>query len=373
MFHKWPFLPLSACLVLAGSLPAQRSFPRPYTQLHDVKFEIPKSAQRGITGMVVVGGHIVPLASSATRIHSLTFSQDGKLLAAGKDYGRVVMWDVAAQKVICAIDTGFVSVGQIAISPDNQFIAVAAVSGLSIKLWHIPDGQFATTIDNPRANVPRVTFMTVKLTYTRDRNLLIVSSGVPESTDLFDTSSGKIVRSFPGERNPILSTDGSTLITLSGPEIILRNTTDWSIQQRFHKLTEPEQPVFWDVKQGAFLFKDFSDDHLFVAARTIDGQMLPDTKLADLPKSWLNLSDFAAIDPGTGLVFGHSAGELWALDLKTGETCESDQLLSDAGALSPDGSVLAGATEQLMPSDDQKQIGIGLWKTASLAKACHMK
>jgi len=41
-----------------------------------------------------------------TTINVLSFGKDGTLLAAGKDFGRVVVWDVVNRKFLCAIETG---------------------------------------------------------------------------------------------------------------------------------------------------------------------------------------------------------------------------------------------------------------------------
>jgi WD40 repeat protein len=351
------------CILLPGSLCAQALFPSPSAQLHDVKFKFTEPHPDRASRLRVVNGRIVGLPRTPTQINSLAFSLDGKLLAAGKEYGRLVVWDVASKQIASIIDTGFTGVGRIAISPDNQFIAAAAETGPGIKVWHIPDGQLATAVDNTHGNI-------LQLIYMPNSNSLIVFS---QSTDVFNTTSGKLTGSFVDDRDPLLSTDGSTLLTMEGPEIVLRNTSDWTIQRTLHKLTESEVPVFLDVKQGVFLFKDVTDDHVFIAARTSDGQLLPNVKLANLPKSSLNFFDFAAIDPSSGIAFGHSAGQLWALDLKTGKTCLSQQLFSESGALSPDGSLLAGAFEPEMPSDEQKKAGVGLWKTEDLARACHMQ
>jgi len=360
MFRKWHALPLSAFLVLAGSLFAQRSFPSPFTQLHDVKFEIPEPRPDDAK-IVVLDGRRFTRPASAAQVNSLAFSHDGKLLAAGKEYGRLVIWEVVKRKVVRIIDTGFGGVGLVAFSPNDQLIAAADEKGPSIKLWNIADGQLVTTVDNTHPHLLQMVYA---------RNLLIIYYG---SIDAFNTTTGKLERSFANEGGPLLSTDGNTLVTVKGQEIALRNTENWAIERTLSKLTEFEWPVFWDTNQGVFLFKDHTDDHLFVPARTSDGQMLPDVKLANLPRSWLDAGDFAAIDPATRLVLGHSAGQLWALDLKTGETCLSPQLFSDSGALSPDGSLLAGAIEPATPTDDPKQAGVGLWRTADLAKACQMK
>lgn len=363
MSSRWFNLSMGVCLLLPGSLPAQRSFPSPVVKLHDVKFKPADPSRHGAFKMAVIDGRMVAIPPTPTQINSIAFSPDGKFLAAGKKYGRLVVWEVTNQQIVCIIDTGFAGVGQVAISPDNQFIAAAAESGSSIKLWHLPDGQFAATVENTHANV-------LRLLYTRNPNLLIVFSGW---TDVFDTASGKLISSFVNDRDPVLSSDGSTLLTLRGSEIVLRNTRDWTVDRALPKLTESERPVFLDATQGLYLFEDYSDDHVFVAARTSDGQMLPDEKLANLPKSSLGFYDFAAIDPQTGIVFGHSAGQLWALDLKTGKTCLSQQMYNVSGALSPDGRLLAGAFEPSTPTDDQKEAGVGIWKTDALAKACHLQ
>jgi WD40 repeat protein len=356
-------LSMSICLLLPGSLLAQRSFPSPVIKLHDVKFKPADPSRHGAVKLGILNGQMSKIPPTLTQINSLAFSHDGNLLAAGKEYGRLVVWDVASQQIVCIVDTGFASVGQVAISPDNQLIAAAAESGPGIKLWHIPDGQLAATLENTHANV-------LRLLYTQNPNLLIVFSG---PTDVFDSASGKLVVSFAGERDPVLSIDGSTLLTLKGSQIVLRNTREWAVERTLPKLTESERPVFLDTTQGLFLFEDFTDAHLFVAARTSDGQMLPDEKLSNLPKSWLDFYDFAAIDPQTGIVFGHSSGQLWALDLKSGKTCLSQQLNNVNGALSPDGRLVAGAFEPSTPNDDQKEAGVNIWKTDVLASACHMQ
>lgn len=356
-------LSLGICLLLPVNVLAQRLFPNPSIQLHDVKFKPAEPINpRRASQLLTVNGRTVALPSTPTQINSLAFSPDGKLLAAGKQQGRLVVWDVPRKAVVRVIETGFRNVGRVAISPDSQYVAAATALGPDVKIWRISDGQLAATLENRRANV-------LELFYARP-DLLIVFSG---STDGFDPTTGKLVRSLAGESDPVLSQDGSTLVTEKDSNLIVRDTRDWSVRRTFAKLVGYERPVFWDEAQDIFLFQDNTDDHLFVAARTSDGQMKPDVKLADLPKSSIPYEDVAAIDPGTHLVFGHSGGELWALDLRTGKTCFSQQLLSNSGVLSPDGKLLAGAVEPAEPTDNQKDAGVFIWNTNDLAKACHMQ
>jgi hypothetical protein len=173
----------------------------------------------------------------------------------------------------------------------------------------------------------------------------------------------------------VLSTDDTTLMTVSSSAIILRNVSDWKQQKTLPKLTPYEWPVFVDTALGLYFFGDGTDSHLFVAARLSDGQMPPDVKLANLPKTTAlyETAAFAAVDPHSGFAFGHSGDRLWALDLKTGKTCLSPDLFSASGAMSADGSILAGAIDSQTPTKDQKAAGVALWKTDAIAKACHLR
>lgn len=350
-------------MLVPGSLRAQRMFPYPSSELHDVKFKFTEPHPKAAATLRVVNGRMIGFPRTPTQINSLVFSHDGRLLASGKEYGRLVVWDVASKQIAFTIDTGFNGVGEVAISPDNQFIATAATSGPTIKIWHIPDGRLANTFDNATANV-------LGLIYAPSPNLLITFSA---ATNVYDTASGQRVRYFSDEKFPLLSTDGSTLLTMTHSGIVLRSMRDWTIQKTLPRLTESERPTFLDLSSGLFLFEDVTDDHVFVAARTSDGQMSPEARLATLPRGELGPNDFAATDPHTGLVFGHSSGQLWVLNLKTGKICVSDQLFSNSGALSPDGSLLAGAVETETPTGNQKKAGVDIWKTADLANACHMQ
>lgn len=310
------------------------------------------------------GRRFVRIDPTPTRINSLTFSRDGSLLAAGKDYGRLVVWDVVSERPILVIDTGFKRVSFAAISPDDHFIAATQIGGAGIKIWRLPEGTLVNSVDTGSAWIDR-------LFYTLNSEHLVFSDS---GTHVLDSTSGAHVADFPGERLAALSTDGSTMMTLSGSELVLRSVSDWTQQKALPKLTPYVWPVFLDTAAGLYIFGDGTDSHLFVAARVSDGKMPQDAKFADLPKgnALYETSAFAAIDPHSGLVFGHSGDQLWALDLKTGKTCFSPDLFSVGGALSADGSLLAGAFDSRTPTDNQKEAGVGIWKTAMIAKACHL-
>src|ERR1700704_3773801 len=96
------------------------TFPLPDTILADVKHKEPKS------GVQLGPGHTLTIQSGVgtpTTINVLAFSKDGKLLAAGKDFGRVIVWDFPSRKFLCAVDTGQGIVHAVAISADGQLMA----------------------------------------------------------------------------------------------------------------------------------------------------------------------------------------------------------------------------------------------------------
>jgi WD40 repeat protein len=125
------------CCAVGGQLP------EPDTILADVKHTEPKSGvQLGPRNTLTIQSGV----GTPTTINVLAFSKDSKLLAAGKDFGRVVVWDLPSRKVLCAVDTGQGIVHAVALSADGQLMATGGDGDrLSLKLWHLPDGKLVRT------------------------------------------------------------------------------------------------------------------------------------------------------------------------------------------------------------------------------------
>ena len=89
-------------LVSAGTTTAAQSakgFPSADSMLRDAKHKEPKS------GVQVGPGNSITIqqgVGTPTTINVLAFGKDGTLLVAGKDFGRVVVWDVVNRKVLRA-------------------------------------------------------------------------------------------------------------------------------------------------------------------------------------------------------------------------------------------------------------------------------
>ena len=99
------------------------SFPSPDAMLVDAKHKEPKSGvQFGPENTLTIQTGV----GTPTAINVIAFSQDNKIIAAGKDFGRVVIWDVPSRTFLCALDSGQGIITAVALSADGQLIATAA-------------------------------------------------------------------------------------------------------------------------------------------------------------------------------------------------------------------------------------------------------
>jgi len=78
-------------------------------------------------------GHTKPL-------RKITFSADGKIIAAASQDTTVRLWDVSSAKELYTLKGHTESVGSISFSPDNRTIASGSSDG-SVRLWDVSSGQ----------------------------------------------------------------------------------------------------------------------------------------------------------------------------------------------------------------------------------------
>ena len=123
---------------------SEKPFPRPDFVLRDAPHKEPKSGgQFGPSGQLT----IMQGVGTPTVINTLSFSRDGKVLAAGKDFGRVVLWDVQNRKFLRAIETGQGTVSAVALDPDGKIVATSGNSdNFSLKLWDVVTGKLVRTL-----------------------------------------------------------------------------------------------------------------------------------------------------------------------------------------------------------------------------------
>lgn len=347
-------------LVPPSTVIAQSSFPKPDGVLYDAKHKEAKS------GIELKGNTLVIRSGigTPTVINTLAFSRDGSLLAAGKDFGRVVIWQAATGNFLRAIDTGQGIVNAVAISPDDQLIATAGQEDLRILVWSLADGKLTRSfaIDKPRVQ---------SLAFGADETTL-VGCGNGSPTFAYNVRTGITVATFPGEWSPVLSSDGKTMMTVSSDKLILRETETWKIRAEIPRPTKSAWPLALDTDSDTYIYGDPIDDHAFIAVRLSSGQLVTNQKFGNLPEWNPAEGGFAAIQPHSGVVFGHSGGRLWAWNPLDGKSCVSPVLYSESGALSGDGSMLAGGIDNSILAPNAVKPGVVLWQTSSILKACEM-
>jgi WD40 repeat protein len=340
----------------------QSVIPPPKLILYDAKHKEPKS------GVELHGNQLVIQSGVGTpsAINALAFSGDGKFLAAGKDFGRVVVWDVTQRSLVCALDTGQSIVHSVALSVDGQLLATSGSNmNPNIKVWHLPDGKLLNDFRVGNSAVQ-------KLLFSLDASSLIVSENNAVAYVL-DIATGRHKQELSGEWAPVFSTDGKTLMTVSKTAMILRNSSDWQQQKTLPKLTKYPIPLSLDPRLDIYIFGDGTEENSFFAAHLGTGELLPNPRITKLPRVNFGAGTFASVEPASGIVFGHSDGRLWAWDFQTGKTCASSILYSESGALSPDGSLLVGAIDNSIMAADKVKPGVGLWETAAIRKVCGLK
>jgi WD40 repeat protein len=345
---------------IASSVVAQsaKNFPSPEFLLRDAKHKESKS------GVQVGPGNTLTIqqgVGTPTTINVLSFGKNGTLLSAGKDFGRVVVWDVVSRKFMCALDTGQGIVSAVAISPDGQTIATAGEGDqFSLKLWRLPDGQLLNSYHLSEGYLRSVAF-------GPDGSWLVFSDNTA-TTRVLDLTTGKRRLELKGTYAPILSPDTTILMVVSNAEFGLWNTSDWTKLRSLPRSPVYAIPLALNPATDRFVLASAGG---FLLARLSTGEILPNAPVQPLPKFNDSAGGFASFDPSAPyLLFGHSDARLWAWDSRNGQICNSEVLYSESGALSPDGGLLAGAKDSSILAQGQSPDGVVLWDTKHLAERC---
>jgi WD40 repeat protein len=322
--------------------------------------------KEGKSGVHIGPGNSITIVSgqgTPTTINVLAFSGDGKLLAAGKDFGRVIVWDVPQKKLISAVDTGEGIVTAVALSKDGQWLATAGQGDdFRAKLWHLPDGKLLQTYDYFGGFVH-------SLAFGPDGKWIVAWSN-DGKTHVLNTMQEKQILVLDEMFSPLLSVDGQTLMTVSRTGYVVWDTSNWTKVRTLPRPADFALPLALSTKASAFVIATSGQFRLM---RLDDGSLLPNSPKPELPRFNSSAGGFAAFRTGTPLLFGHSDDRLWSWNSETGQTCVSGMMYSESGTLSPDGSLLAGAKDNSIFAQNSGENGVWLWNTDELIAECFGK
>ena len=351
------FATSSCCLTVAQTAPG---FPKPSLVLTDA------THKEGKSGVHVGPGNSITIVSgqgTPTAINVIAFSADGKLLAAGKDFGRVAVWDVPQRKFVCAVDTGEGIVTAVALSKEGQWLATAGQGdNFRVKLRHLPDGKLLRTYDYFGGFVHSLVF--------GPDGTWIVAWSNDGKTHVLDTTQEREITVLDEMFSPLLSVDGQTLMTVNRSGYVLWSTSDWTKVRTLPRPADYALPLALSARVAVLVIASSGQFRLM---RLDDGSLLPNSPKPELPKLNLSAGGFAVFRNGTALLFGHSDDRLWAWNSETGQTCVSGLMYSESGALSPDGSLLAGAKDNSILAQSPGETGVWLWNTDDVMAECFGK
>ncbi|MGH9617331.1 MAG: WD40 repeat domain-containing protein, partial [Acidobacteriaceae bacterium] len=279
-------------------------------------------------------------------------------------FGRVVIFDAKSRSFVHAIDTSQGIVQSVAISPDDKVLASAGDrENGRIVLWNIQTGKRTMSFEVKSPVVKELRFL------AQDR-LFVDENGGP--IYVIDLANGRRVFEADYEFWPVLSADGSLLITSTYQGFVLRSTSDFHILRKLPKPSKNAFPLAFSQRHDLLIVEDPLTSDGFVELRLSDGTLLPSRGLVKSLVANPSAGYFGAIQESTGIVFGHSDAKLWAWYPSTGRYCSTKTLYSEAGALSPDGGMVASGIDNGFFSGKSRPTGVLMWNTADVLKRCGM-
>lgn len=332
------------------------SFPSAEFVLRDVNHK----EQKG--GVQLQGGQltIVSGVGTPTAINSLSFSTDGRILGAGKDFGRAVLWDAQEKRFLRAIDTSQGQVKSVAVSPDGRVVATGGTQdGNSVKLWGVTSGKMLWRFTQAKSEI-------IQLFFGAQGNRLIVSDNA-SNTYVLDATDGKLIYTLPSLHVVAVSSNGESMTTVDGAEI-----AEWDVSTK-----TKSRSTSLPTKFSMLLTANVSRDRFAIFEKRVVkiGQFSTGQMVLELPdlvsQNFTWRPDFAAFSPEGAVAYLSIDSRLRVLDAHTGAVCSGPTMYSGAAALSPDGRWFAGAKDDSILSQERTD-GVWIWRAKSLLQKCEL-
>ena len=322
----------SSLLLLAQEKPAQppviNSFPDSDFTLRDhgvkpqksgvVLGPIESDGKGGSKGSLAFNG-----GPSMVQVTSLSFSGDGKTLAAASTPGHVDVWDIEKRTKLYSLNGGTT----VALSPDGRLLAK---DGNGIEICDAATGKpIRRILWSITTSTPGVQRMIKKLEFNPAGSHLEVSSN-GENDLVFDVSSGLLVTTLTSTQQGQFSRDGSVFVGGNGKHLIAWRTNDWS------KVSDvPNGPDY--VTQIAAL----PEKDLAIVGGPNSARLVHISSGEDVAKVGAGYTNFAAFNQDGSLVFAYTGGGFGVWDTSGKHYCHKKGLGNGTAAISSDGRWLA--------------------------------
>lgn len=328
------------------------------------------------------GRVVASLRGPRTFIFGLAFSPDETIFAAGAIDGTITLWEMASHREMRSLEAGQ-PIRALTFSPDGRTLAAGTWPWAgpkdqvwSVFLWDVASGKRLSSELHPGFGV-------LALAYSPDGETLAVGGG-DSIVHLWQPEPSRPFRSLPGHNSfeawaVAFTPDGKTLVSggddhevrlwdlakrqeravFRGHESLVTSLAVSPDGKRLASGSFDKRVTVWDLATGKPLFHGAHEHYVAGVAFSSDGQLLASSDRANTVRIWdLATSKERAKLPHDdrlvrGLAFaGHkrlatldgSRARLW--DLDTGQTLRifQDDALICQLAVSPDGKILATGT-----------------------------
>ena len=146
-------------------------------------------------------------AEGAITPRNVKFSPDGRYIAVGYSSNRIIIWDVETGSIvyqfIASTSPLYCSVTSVAFSPDGKRL-ISADNLYRINIWNLENGSHERRLTGDfRYDI----FLAVNYHAVLDKSgdRIISGSGIRREITIWDTESGEILKTLPGNRNSVYS------------------------------------------------------------------------------------------------------------------------------------------------------------------------
>ena len=285
------------------------------------------------------------------RIHAVSFSPDGRILASAGSDNTIRLWDPARGLQIRALEGHTGEVRAVAFSPDGKSLASASHDH-SIRIWEVESGRLIRSFTENRSFwITSVAFSPdgkSVISATRLSDEVMNAPRLPDTTGvvtIWDLGTGRRVRSIKtngGSNSLALSPDGSLVFCSTGQ--LFEVATGKTIAEKYemgHAVGLAYSPTgtllaiansygldVWDMRRLAQVHKlrDFPED----------------------PRGYMRLTGVAFSPDGLTVAAGDEQGRIGLWEAAGGSGVQAVKAHSggvSAIAFGPDGAALASATE----------------------------